>query len=299
MTRISDGQLKWQDYLRPFSENLEGLVSGADLSRWFDTNSFYRKPTVRGEVKLSPKKGKGFPINEYEILSRFGSSTNKKANKGTGKSFKRTLAIPGPYTFASLVDDKYYRSKDQLVFAFASVLRRIVKDLSEKGFDSIQLNEPSLVYRYGTSALTNRTELDYFIGAFEKYLTRLDVDIVIHTYFGDSTKILPDLIQLKGVGAIGVDFTQTSLSDIENIEFDGKVLGCGCVDGRNSLVESPDWIVRYCTDAVKTLKPSGLLILPSCELKYLPRAYADKKVRSIGRAASLLRRQLKKEKGAS
>src|SRR5580692_11206649 len=42
--RVSDGQLLWQDFLRPFSENFGGLKGGADLSRWFDTNSFFRKP---------------------------------------------------------------------------------------------------------------------------------------------------------------------------------------------------------------------------------------------------------------
>ena len=266
-TKISDGQLRWQDYLRPFSENLEWLTLGADLSRWFDTNSFYRKPTVSGEVRLSSKKGK--------------------------QNFNRTVAIPGPYTFASLVDDRYYGSKENLVFAFASVIREVVQFLSKKGFGTVQLNEPSLVYRYGKSALTDKKELEVFLAAYEKYFATLGSNLVLHTYFGDSSKILRDLTKLEGVGVIGVDFTQTSLADLKGIEFDGKAMGCGCVDGRNSLVESPEWIAKYCQDAVRTLKPSGLLILPSCEMKYLPRTFADKKIHSIGRAAKLLRKQIK------
>ena len=290
-TKISDGQLRWQDYLRPFSENLEGLALGADLSRWFDTNSFYRKPTVNGEVKLSSKKGKEFPIKNYELmtsLSRFAP----RGKKGK-QNFNRTVAIPGPYTFASLVDDRYYGSKENLVFAFASVMRDVVQFLSKKGFGTVQLNEPSLVYRYGKSALTDKKELEVFLASYEKYFATLGSNLVLHTYFGDSSKILGDLTKLEGVGVIGVDFTQTSLADLKGIEFDGKVMGCGCVDGRNSLVESPEWIAKYCQDAVRTLKPSGLLILPSCEMKYLPRTFADKKIHSIGRAAKLLRKQMK------
>ena len=106
------------------------------------------------------------------------------------------------------------------------------------------------------------------------------------------SKILNELLTLNGLSALGVDFTQTSLNDIESCKFDETALACGCVDGRNSLVESPNWISKFCVESVRSLKPRGLVILPSCELKYLPRAHADAKIRAIGEASEIIRRKL-------
>ena len=277
---LSDGQLKWQDFIRPFAEALIGLRRGADLSRWFDTNSFYKKPFVVGQIGI---KNSSFITERYAENSAFANSK------------KRKVSLPGPYTLASLVDNETYGSKEELVEVFASILKKVIANLASHGYSCIQINEPALVYRYGESALTNKKHLDAFIAAFTHHLSRSPTELYLHTYFGDCSGILQDLIGLKGISTIGVDFTQTSLSDIESIKFDGKALGCGCVDGRNSLIESPQWISRFCEDAVKTLKPSSLVILPSSDLKYLPRQYADKKVKAIGSAARIAAKSLSKD----
>ncbi|MDA4111952.1 MAG: hypothetical protein OK439_05395 [Thaumarchaeota archaeon] len=279
--RISDGQLLWQDFLRPFSECLSGLKSGADLSRWFDTNSFFRKPSVVKKVKLP--EASDF-IKNYEEMAALSLADGGKT--------KRKISIPGPYTLASLVDDRKYESKQDLVEDFAKVLKKLLKALRELGFQSVQINEPSLVFRYGVSALTNKKELKAFISAFNDNFKSPPLEISLHTYFGDCSQILDRLIDLEGVSEIGVDFTQTSLDSIEKVRFGDKGLACGCIDGRNSLVESPDWIADYCQEAVRTLKPAGLVILPSSELKYLPRNVADEKIRSIGKASEIVRKRL-------
>lgn len=279
ITRISDGQIKWQDFLRPFSESISGLKSGADLSRWFDTNSFYRKPSV--VKKISAPKDASFLLN-YVVQSSID-------NVDQDASIKKKLSIPGPYTLASLVADEHYNSKEELISEFAKVLRKIVNGLPKIGFESVQINEPSLVYRYGESGLTSRKQLKAFLAAFSENFSRPPVEIHLYTYFGDCSKILGDLLDLDGVTSLGVDFTQTSLDSIEKFRFGSKALGCGCVDGRNSLIESPDWIAKFTLEAIRTLKPSGVVVLPSSELKYLPRTYADEKIRSIGEACGIVR----------
>ncbi len=281
-SRISDGQLLWQDFLRPFSENIEGLEGGADLFRWFDTNSFFRKPFVRKRVRLP--KDKSF-IQDYEVAP----AINLVKEAGS----KKKLSIPGPYSLASLVQDDHYGSeREQLVDDFAKIIRRLLKNIAILGYEYVQINEPSLVYRYGTSALTSKKELKSFISAFEENFDSPPVKLSLHTYFGDCSTILEKLLDLEGVSEVGIDFTQTSLDSIDGIEFGEKALACGCVDGRNSLVETPEWISDYCLDAVKTLEPSGLVILPSSELKYLPRTVADEKIRAIGKATSAVRKSL-------
>ena len=49
---VADGMLRWQDIFRPFIEGSEGLETGA-LTRFLDTNSFYRAPSATtAEPKL-------------------------------------------------------------------------------------------------------------------------------------------------------------------------------------------------------------------------------------------------------
>jgi methionine synthase II (cobalamin-independent) len=270
---LSDGQLRWQDFIRPFSESVSGLESEADLSRWYDTNTFYKKPKVT-------KK-----------LSTDGSFLNLKKYSGTEqkKGTDRSIAVPGPFTLASLVDDQFYNSKEELVHAFASVIKDIIGHLSDSGYIRVQINEPSLVYRYGGSALNNGKNLEITASAFKENLANLKGNVTLHTYFGDCSKILKTLLRFPGVSTIGVDFTQTALDSLSSVEFDGKGLGVGCVDARSSLVESPEWISEFCTQATRSLKPSRLVVLPSSDLKYLPRSYADRKIEAIGKAAEILK----------
>src|SRR3989475_13234573 len=49
---ISDGALGWQDQLRPIARSLKRVEPGTRYSRWFDTNTFYQKPSVT--AKISP-----------------------------------------------------------------------------------------------------------------------------------------------------------------------------------------------------------------------------------------------------
>ena len=49
---LTDGMLRWQDHFRPLLQAAEGLETGA-LTRYLDTNTFYRAPKATGEPKLS------------------------------------------------------------------------------------------------------------------------------------------------------------------------------------------------------------------------------------------------------
>src|SRR5687768_10571447 len=47
--RQDDGKLTWPDYLRPIVRASEGFaadIDGGPVTRWFDTNTFYRQPAI-------------------------------------------------------------------------------------------------------------------------------------------------------------------------------------------------------------------------------------------------------------
>lgn len=53
---LSDGMLAWQDLFRPLVEASDGLETGP-LTRFLDTNTFFRAPQATGEPKLSMPLG--------------------------------------------------------------------------------------------------------------------------------------------------------------------------------------------------------------------------------------------------
>ena len=57
---LSDGALYWQDPVRPLTQALSGVSSGTRYSRWFDTNTFYQKPTVTGHISVREFKPSEF-----------------------------------------------------------------------------------------------------------------------------------------------------------------------------------------------------------------------------------------------
>jgi 5-methyltetrahydropteroyltriglutamate--homocysteine methyltransferase len=75
---LADGMLRWQDHFRPLLEEGAGLETGA-LTRFLDTNTFYRAPKVTGEPTLSR------PLGEHYVAPLPGP---------------RLVTLPSPYALA-------------------------------------------------------------------------------------------------------------------------------------------------------------------------------------------------------
>jgi 5-methyltetrahydropteroyltriglutamate--homocysteine methyltransferase len=62
---LADGMLRWQDHFRPLLEEADGLETGA-LTRFLDTNTFYRAPKATGDPRL------GDPLGERYVAALSG-----------------------------------------------------------------------------------------------------------------------------------------------------------------------------------------------------------------------------------
>src|SRR5262245_12564152 len=51
---LVDGQLRWQDLLRPLTDGTPGMHAGG-IIRWFDNNAFFRHPVITGALQPSGK----------------------------------------------------------------------------------------------------------------------------------------------------------------------------------------------------------------------------------------------------
>ena len=251
---LVDGQLNWQDRFRPFTRILSGMEPGA-LTRWYDNNTFYRQPIIKEKVRYV-----GTGLEEYFRYDLIPNDTAKKA------------ILPGPYTFAYNSQRLAYSSVADLVDDLAHAIREACRRLSEVGYTYFQFDEPALTFHK-----PSKDELILAKNAFEILGGIPGAKTCLQTYFGDAAPILDSLLEFK-TDAIGIDFYATSLESIKNYKF-GKILGCGCIDGRNSLLETPTDLARFMNEARKIA--DDIYLCPNCDLEFLPYPVAEKKVQLI------------------
>jgi 5-methyltetrahydropteroyltriglutamate--homocysteine methyltransferase len=266
---ISDGAFYWQDQLRPIVESLEGITTGTRYDRWFDTNTFYKKPTVAGKIRLGnfdPKK-----FIRIDLLP---------------KSREWKVTILGPYSFAELSENLYYNDRSDLLSDLATAERDIISRLHAAGIARIQINEPCLVYRPYRERELGAGELNSAFNAIEKSVKGAPASIALHTFFGDATDTLPRLLQLP-VDTVGVDLFETDYSHL-NFQTTKKI-ALGIVDSRESNIEDPKWIAETATRASKHIVSENIVLAPNSDLKFVPRRVADSKARALANAARLVK----------
>jgi 5-methyltetrahydropteroyltriglutamate--homocysteine methyltransferase len=264
---FSDGSFAWQDQLRPIVESLEGVTTGTRYDRWFDTNTFYKKPTIAGRIAVRAFEPKNFI--RTDLLPRT-------------KGWKVTL--PGPYTFSELSENLHYPNQSELLSAVAAAEHEIIRNLKDAGVSRFQLSEPCLVYRPYREQAQGKTELDNALAAIQKTVDGIQAKFSVQTYFGDATSLLPNLLKLP-VDTVGFDLFETDYSKLK-IETT-KRLALGIIDGRESNAENPNWIAETATRASKHVIGGDIVLVPNSDLKFVPRKVADVKARALADATKL------------
>jgi 5-methyltetrahydropteroyltriglutamate--homocysteine methyltransferase len=260
---LVDGQLNWQDLFRPFAQLFSGIQSGS-LTRWFDNNTFYRKPTITHKISYV-----GSGLDQYFQYESLPQDSRKKA------------ILPGPFTFAVLSQNSTYKSRADLVDDLAHALRETIVQLERAGYTDFQFNEPALT-------ATERDKLDFETAqhGIEICTTGLAAHTMLHTYFGDGGPVIDELLDYP-VDCIGLDFYETSLDSLAQHDFN-KELGCGCIDGRNSLLETTSSLGRFIANVKERLAPKSIILSPNCDLDFLPKTVADRKVRLLAETKTKL-----------
>ncbi len=258
---ISDPMFYWQDLIRPFVDSLEGLDSGPQLTRWFDNNTFYRKPRINAYPNILYRKLLRY---YFERLWDFGP--------------RAKVIIPAPYGLYNASDNRYFPDRRSGVLSFAQEMERVALLLEEKGVGQIEFVEPFLFFRRPEQA-----DIELAIDAFNLTTQRLKCEVMLHFPFGNLAGHFREILDFNA-SVIGIDFFSTSLSDVT--DFDTKKgIAIGCVDGRNSLVEDSEWISSFIRSVLDKLGDvSHLAIVPNCDLEFLPRSIAEEKMKIMAEA---------------
>jgi len=264
---ISDGALGWQDQLRPIARSLKGVESGTRYSRWFDTNTFYQKPTVTGKISASEIDPESFLRTELLTGER-----------------NRKITLPGPYTFSQLSENRHYENYPDMLFDIAVAEREIIKRLRNEGVSLFQLSEPCLVYQPYRESFRDQSEVELALRAIRSVVEDNPGEFVVQTYFGDVAPVLPKLLDLPIYG-IGIDLFETDISALR--EQVSKALVLGVVDSRESYVEDPRWIADTARKFCDQVDVQDLVFASNSDLKFLPQEIANQKLEVLSKASEL------------
>jgi 5-methyltetrahydropteroyltriglutamate--homocysteine methyltransferase len=258
---ITGGHLGWQDLFRPYVEASEGLVTGP-LTRWFTTNTFYRRPVVEKLPALRP-----------------GALATSFPKQG------RPLAtiVPGPYTFSELAENRSSEDHEIVASAISTFLANAVRELAQAGVGLFIVHEPLLVVRP-----PDKKREKEILGLYKPLEKALQSgNSLLWTYFGDAAPVMPLLKRLP-VGGVGVDLSETRPSELTSF-VKTKSLGLGCIDARTSLPEDPRDIAEIARDLDGRLSPRGIVLGPSVPLDLLPWEPACVKADVLSQSARLIR----------
>jgi 5-methyltetrahydropteroyltriglutamate--homocysteine methyltransferase len=251
---LSDGLLNWQDIFRPFDEAARGLEPGP-LTRFLNTNTFYRAPAVTGE---KPRLFE--PLGEPYF--RIGDLPRNRW----------VATLPSPHALAASAAGEL---EPQAVAE--GVLGPQIRWLAGNGCAMVVLQETAL-FEGGIDIYPVSDSLD----ALQRPLP-----VALQLPFGDSGDILGELLELD-VEAIGVDFYATDLEALPR-PFP-KTLLAGVVDARNSLLEEPEEISEFGRQLLEELE-GELHLVPNGDLQFVPEKIARQKVLRLGEAAKMLKEE--------
>ncbi len=258
---VADGQISWYDSQSHIARKLTSVeIDG--LARYFDTNTYYRQPVVRGAVAWKE------PILVDEWT--FAQANSKAPVKAI---------LTGPLTLASLALDKRYRTKKALALDLASALGEEVSRLVHRGATHIQIDEPILT--------RHPDELPIAIEGLERIRARKgSAVLVLFTYFGDVVDIYNDLVE-SPADVIGLDLVQGAPTWSAVVKHGSKKpLVLGLIDARNTKQEDPGEIANKVVELKDKVDLKTTYLSPSNGLEFLPRERAHVKLRILAAAAA-------------
>lgn len=264
---VTDGQVRWDDSQTRFAEGLDGFSIGG-LIRYFDNNTYYRQPVVKGPVS---RRG---PIVVDEF--RFAMAASSVPVKAV---------LTGPHTLAVLSRNEHYGSPAGLVRDLAAALNEEARELISAGATVVQFDEPALARVPGHPP----GELDVFAEAAALLVGGVDATTVLQTYFGEIVEHGPDFFSLP-FDVFGLDLVAgpANLEAIHEFPSD-KVLSAGIVDARNTKLEPVGSVVETIRELSEAVDPDRLWVTPSCGLEFLPREAANRKCRLLAESGARFR----------
>jgi 5-methyltetrahydropteroyltriglutamate--homocysteine methyltransferase len=257
-----EGQAGWDDAQTYVARGLEGIRI-AGLLRYLDTNTYYRQPEIVGPIRWTGPITAG-DFREAQALS-----------KRPLKAF-----LPGPYSLYRFSKDMRYGDPAEGARAFGDALSREAEALEEAGATWIHIEEPWLGHaRPGDARAVH--------AALEPLLTGRRAKTMLHVPFGAPTGVFDSILDLHWTG-LGLDLVGAPAGwDLLPRVPEGRTVGLGLIDARNTRLESPDAVAADVARARGMRPDLDLQLSPTASLEYLPADTAEKKLERLVASAAL------------
>ncbi len=261
---VTGGYLRWADPFRPFAETWEGFTVGP-LTRWFQTNTFFRQPILHAPPARVPGAIAGWlPPAARQDPAHGGA------------------LLPGPYTFAGLLDNRSGETPEALVHRLGRLFADEVRELAATGLATFEFSEPLLVDRPPEGALAEAV-----VAAYRSiHDASGGATTFVWTYGASAVAAFPLLDRLP-VTAVGVDLAETDWEEIPATS-ERRGLGLGILDPRTTLVEDPAEVTRIVRALNERRRPTQFLLGPGGPLDLLPWEPATQKVHLLAAARQAL-----------
>ena len=270
---VTDGEIRRESYSNRFATALEGVDldnPGSALDRSGHPNPV---PRVAGRIRRKHAV-------EVQDLLFLKSNTSKKVK----------ITVPGPFTMSQQAQNDYYKSDAECAMDYAAAVNEEIRDLFAAGADVVQVDEPYMQARPEKAR-------EYGLAALNRAIEGVSGTTAVHICFGYAAIIharpsgysfLPELAGCR-CRQVSIETAQSKLDCKVLEELKGKQIMVGCLDLNDQAVETPATVAERIRKALRYLKPEDVILAPDCGMKYLPRAVADGKLKSMVAAAELLR----------
>ena len=257
---VADGQITWYDSQSHIARKLASVeING--LVRYFDTNTYYRQPIVRGPVRWTQP----ILVDEW----KFAQANSRAPVKAV---------LTGPLTLSTLAVDKHYGKKGPFVKDLASALAEEVAALVAAGATHVQIDEPALTLYPKDVSLA--------VEGLDTIASRKGAaTLTLFTYFGEVTKIFKEL-QAAPADLLGLDLVQGAKTwGLLSKSGSEKPLVLGLIDARNTKPEDPRTVAKQVLTLKGKVDLASSYLSPSNGLEFLPRDKAREKLRILVAAA--------------
>jgi len=273
---VTDGEMRRESYSNRFATALEGVDidnPGSALDRSGHPNPV---PRVTGKVRRKHP----VEVRDVEFLRR-----------NTDRMIKMT--VPGPFTMSQQAQNDFYKSDEEAAMDYADAVNEEITDLFAAGADVVQVDEPYMQARPEKAR-------QFGLAALNRALQGVTGTTCVHICFGYAAIIherpsgysfLPELAECR-CRQISIETAQSKLDCSVLRGLPGKQILLGTIDLSDMNVESPETVAERIRRALPFTSPEHIVVSTDCGMKYLPRAVADGKLRSLVQGAAIVRAEL-------
>ena len=270
--------MRRESYSNHFATALDGIDQ--ENPGYVMTRSGQKTPVPRVVGKL--RRTRPVELRDMQFLR---ANTDRPAK----------ITLPGPFTMGQQVKDEFYKDAEAMCMDYAAAVNEEARDLVKAGADVIQLDEPWL--------RNNPEEASrYAVKVINRALEGITVPTVVHLCFGYAA-VVPGLSKPTGYSflpqladtiaqQISIESAQPKIDLGVLKDLAPKKVMLGVIDLNDPEIETPEKIAERIRAGLKYMSPDKLLPAPDCGMKYLPRATAFGKLKSLAAGAAIVRKEL-------